>query len=100
MFAWTLALFSLTFYDSCVCSCVSFCRYSAAKGTTMAFLMTFSDLFDVPVFWPILLGYFLLLFGITMKTRVEHMRKHGYVPWSLGKKKYAGAAAAPRKDSK
>lgn len=72
--------------------------YSAAKGTVMSFLMTTSDLFDVPVFWPILLGYFLLLFGITLKTRIEHMRKHGYVPWSFGKKKYA--EGGPKKDSK
>ncbi len=62
--------------------------------------MTFFDLFDIPVFWPILLGYFMLLFGITMKTRIEHMRKHGYVPWSLGKKKYSAGAPGPKKDSK
>lgn len=51
--------------------------------------MTFFEVFDVPVFWPILLMYFIVLFVITMKRQIKHMIKHKYVPWSWGKAKYA-----------
>lgn len=53
-----------------------------------ATLLTFFDAFDVPVFWPILLFYFLLLFFLTMKKKIQHMIKHRYVPWSGHKKTY------------
>lgn len=57
-------------------SCVSSCPYfrpfsrrlpefqfwlSSQKGLLMAFGMTFFNLFDIPVFWPILLIYFIVL---------------------------------------
>ena len=47
--------------------------------------LTTSRVFDVPVYWPILLFYFILLTTLTMKKRIEHMIKHKYVPLS-GKK--------------
>jgi len=49
---------------------------------------TFFDAFDIPVFWPILLIYFLALFTVSIKARVEHMIKHKYIPFSLGKPKF------------
>ena len=48
--------------------------------------------FDLPVFWPILLIYFVFLFALTMKQQILHMLKHRYVPWSSGKRNYARAA--------
>jgi hypothetical protein len=60
--------------------------------------MTFFEVFDVPVFWPILLLYFFVLFFVTMKRQIKHMIKHRYVPWSFGKPAYQGKA--PVKDSK
>mmetsp|Transcript_16587 Transcript_16587/g.24558 ORF Transcript_16587/g.24558 Transcript_16587/m.24558 type:complete len:178 (-) Transcript_16587:55-588(-) len=65
--------------------------HSSTRGVAIAFGMTFFDLFDVPVFWPILLVYFLLLFFMTMKRQIMHMIKHRYVPWNWGKAKYKGA---------
>ena len=50
--------------------------------------MTFFDIFDLPVFWPILLMYFILLVGITMKERLDHMIKYKYLPFSWGKRTY------------
>mmetsp|Transcript_45791 Transcript_45791/g.106366 ORF Transcript_45791/g.106366 Transcript_45791/m.106366 type:complete len:194 (+) Transcript_45791:92-673(+) len=44
--------------------------------------------FDLPVYWPILLMYFVLLVFITMKERIKHMVKHGYLPWKSGKQTY------------
>ncbi|GMH84597.1 hypothetical protein TrVE_jg1477 [Triparma verrucosa] len=61
------------------------------KGVTLAFVLTFFTLFDVPVFWPILLLYFITLFFFTMKRQIMHMVKHRYVPVSWGKKKVRGA---------
>jgi len=66
------------------------CRYSSSKATFIAFCMTFFNFFNIPVFWPILLLYFIALFFLTMKRQIKHMWKHNYVPWSAGKTKYAG----------
>jgi hypothetical protein len=63
--------------------------YSSIRAVLIATGMTFFELFDVPVFWPILLLYFIVLFVITMKRQIKHMIKHKYVPWSWGKAKYA-----------
>lgn len=65
--------------------------YSYIRATITALGMTFFEVFDIPVFWPILLLYFLALFFITMKRQIRHMIKHRYVPWSWGKQKYGGS---------
>ena len=62
----------------------------AARAVATAFCMTFFEIFNVPVFWPILLLYFIALFVLTMKRQIMHMYKHRYVPWSSGKAKYKG----------
>jgi hypothetical protein len=48
--------------------------------------MTFFSVFDVPVFWPILLLYWFMLFFVTMKRQIRHMIKYRYIPFTLGKK--------------
>ena len=60
--------------------------YSATKATLISIFLTFFSIFDVPVFWPILLVYFIVLFVLTMKRQIKHMIKHKYVPFSFGKK--------------
>jgi len=55
------------------------------RGTGTCIFMTFFPVFDVPVFWPILLLYFFVLFFMTMKRQVMHMWKHKYIPISFGK---------------
>lgn len=62
----------------------------ASRATAIAFIMTFFEMFNVPVFWPILVMYFIMLFVITMKRQLKHMIKHRYVPWTAGKKKFQG----------
>lgn len=47
--------------------------------------MTFFSVFDVPVFWPILLSYWVVLFVLTMRRQISHMIKYRYVPFSTGK---------------
>ena len=59
--------------------------YASVRAVVIAFCMTFFSIFDIPVFWPILLLYFIALFFLTMKRQIKHMIKHRYVPWSFGK---------------
>lgn len=61
---------------------------SAFRAVVLSCFMTFFDVFDLPVFWPILLAYFILLVVLTMKDRIKHMVKHKYIPFSFGKKTY------------
>jgi len=62
--------------------------YWGTRAIGTSILMTFFDMFDLPVFWPILLIYFIFLFLLTMKQQIMHMVKHRYVPWSSGKQTY------------
>merc|ERR1712167_545724 len=73
--------------------------HSSMKAIVFAFFATFFEVFNIPVFWPILLLYFIALFFLTMKRQIKHMWKHKYVPWSAGKTVYKGKQPAG-KDSK
>lgn len=67
-------------------------RYSLSKAVCIAFVLTFFSAFDVPVFWPILLFYWLVLFVSTMKRQIMHMVKYKYVPFTFGKQRYGKKA--------
>ncbi|KAK7094022.1 protein RER1-like [Littorina saxatilis] len=64
--------------------------YSAAKAVVIGMICTFFDALNIPVFWPILVMYFIILFTITMKRQIRHMIKYRYLPFSHGKAKYKG----------
>ncbi|GFZ21711.1 Rer1 family protein [Actinidia rufa] len=68
--------------------------YSITKAFCVAFVLTFFSAFDVPVFWPILLFYWVILFFSTMKRQIMHMIKYKYVPFSFGKQRYTGKKAS------
>ncbi|PXF46114.1 Protein RER1 [Gracilariopsis chorda] len=61
--------------------------YSTTYATFLAFCATFFKVFDVPVFWPVLLFYFVLLFVATMRRQWYDMKRLKYVPWDIGTKK-------------
>ncbi|RDX79115.1 Protein RER1B, partial [Mucuna pruriens] len=65
-------------------------KYSFTKAFCVAFVMTFFSVFDVPVFWPILLCYWIVLFVLTMRRQIAHMIKYKYIPFNIGKQKYSG----------
>lgn len=73
--------------------------YSITKAFCFAFVLTFFSAFDVPVFWPILLFYWLVLFISTMKRQIMHMVKYRYVPFSFGKQRYTGKKVGPTDDA-
>lgn len=61
--------------------------YTSSVATVMAFFCTFFSAFDVPVFWPVLVVYFIALFVATMRRQWLDMKKLKYVPWDIGNKK-------------
>lgn len=62
--------------------------YNATRATFAGFVCTWFSIFDIPVFWPILLIYFIILFTLTMRRQIQHMIKYRYLPFDLGKAKY------------
>ncbi|KII95651.1 hypothetical protein PLICRDRAFT_26046 [Plicaturopsis crispa FD-325 SS-3] len=64
---------------------------SSTRATAIALLCTLSSAFDVPVYWPILLVYFCVLFALTMRRQIQHMIKYKYVPFDIGRKARYGA---------
>ncbi|ANZ73461.1 BA75_01615T0 [Komagataella pastoris] len=60
----------------------------ATQASLLALICSFIPLLDIPVFWPILLMYFVVLFSLTMKRQIQHMIKYHYIPFDLGKAKY------------
>jgi len=64
---------------------------SSTRATVIALFCTFSTAFDVPVYWPILVMYFCVLFVLTMRRQIQHMIKYKYIPFDLGRKARYGA---------
>jgi hypothetical protein len=62
--------------------------YTTFKACLISIICTYFEIFDIPVFWPILVMYFIILFFVTMKRQILHMIKHKYVPFSYGKMRY------------
>jgi hypothetical protein len=58
------------------------------KSTLIGLVCSLFDCFNVPVFWPILVMYFITLLCITMKRQIKHMIKYKYIPFTHGKPKY------------
>ncbi|XWS29279.1 hypothetical protein CRYUN_Cryun24cG0014700 [Craigia yunnanensis] len=68
--------------------------YAITKAFLVAFALTFFSMLDVPVFWPILLCYWIFLFFLTMKRQILHMIKYKYIPYDIGKQRYADKKSA------
>lgn len=46
-------------------------RLSSTRATLLAIFCTTSEIFDVPVYWPILVIYFFVLFALTMRRQIQ-----------------------------
>jgi len=62
--------------------------YLSFNGTLIALFTTLFRGLDIPVFWPILVIYFIVLFALTMRRQIQHMIKYRYIPFDIGKKKF------------
>jgi hypothetical protein len=81
--------------------------YWATRAIAIGFLCSWFEIFNVPVFWPVLVMYWMILFvltstlsavrlfsgltanGLPVRKQIQHMIKYRYVPFSFGKKNYA-----------
>lgn len=66
--------------------------YAGTRAVAVAFLCSWSQIFNLPVFWPVLVVYFFILVFLTMRRQISHMLKYRYVPWDFGKTQYAKGA--------
>jgi len=62
--------------------------YSFTFAVLLCLLCTSFEFLNIPVFWPILLIYFIVLSFIQLKHRGQHMYRHGYLPFSKRKPKF------------
>lgn len=67
--------------------------YNSIRATVLSLFLTLFSFVDIPVFWPILLMYFVMLFALTMRRQIQHMIKYKYIPLDIGKKRYSRATA-------
>ncbi|KAK7733943.1 retention in endoplasmic reticulum protein 1 [Cytospora paraplurivora] len=63
--------------------------HSATRVILIGFFCSWFEIFNVPVFWPVLVMYWFILFFLTMRKQIQHMIKYRYVPFSIGKARYA-----------
>lgn len=61
---------------------------NATRATSISLIMSFIPIFNIPVLWPILVMYFVILFTLTMRKQIQHMIKYKYLPFDIGKAKY------------
>lgn len=63
--------------------------HESFRATFIAIVCSFFSMFNIPVFWPVLLLYFIMLFVMTMRRQIAHMIRYQYVPFDLGKRNYS-----------
>ncbi|KAH6687332.1 retrieval of early ER protein Rer1 [Plectosphaerella plurivora] len=63
--------------------------YWATRAVVISFFCSWFEIFNVPVFWPVLVMYWIMLFVLTMRKQIQHMIKYRYVPFTMGKKSYS-----------
>ncbi|KAF9018979.1 retrieval of early ER protein Rer1, partial [Hymenopellis radicata] len=49
-----------------------------------------SEVFDVSVYWPILVVYSFVLFVLTMRRQIQYVTKYKYIPFDIGRKTWYG----------
>jgi len=74
------------------------CWRRGVQGILSAWALTLVPALNVPVFWPILLLYFVVLFAYTCRRQIGHMVRWRYVPFAGGKKTYRAMAGGFAKD--
>lgn len=62
--------------------------YLSFNATLISIACTLFRFLDIPVYWPILVVYFIILFAVTMRRQIQHMVKFRYIPFDIGKKKF------------
>lgn len=47
--------------------------HAATRAIVIGFLCSWSEIFNLPVFWPVLVVYWLILVVLTMRRQIQHM---------------------------
>ncbi|OTB06577.1 hypothetical protein M426DRAFT_318649 [Hypoxylon sp. CI-4A] len=68
--------------------------HEATRAIAIGFTCSWFEIFNVPVFWPVLVMYWIILFVLTMRKQIQHMIKYRYVPFSFGKAKYGKSSTS------
>eukprot|EP00826_Nyctotherus_ovalis_P039665 TRINITY_DN3827_c0_g1_i8.p1 TRINITY_DN3827_c0_g1~~TRINITY_DN3827_c0_g1_i8.p1 ORF type:complete len:192 (-),score=41.70 TRINITY_DN3827_c0_g1_i8:144-719(-) len=65
------------------------------KSYMMAFAVSIAisyiDFLNIPVYWPLLVGYFAIVMFIAFRSKIAHMLQYSYVPVDIGKRNYTKA---------
>jgi len=62
--------------------------HNATRAVVISLVASFIEACDIPVFWPVLVVYWIILFTLTMRRQIQHMIKYRYIPFTLGKTRY------------
>ncbi|KAF2761149.1 retrieval of early ER protein Rer1 [Pseudovirgaria hyperparasitica] len=65
--------------------------YAATRAIVIGFFCSWFEMFNLPVFWPVLVVYWFILVALTMRRQIQHMIKYRYVPFTVGKKRFSNA---------
>ncbi|KAI1268687.1 retrieval of early ER protein Rer1 [Xylariaceae sp. FL1019] len=68
--------------------------HEATRAILISITCSFFTVFDVPVFWPVLVMYWFILLVLTMRKQIQHMIKYRYVPFSFGKTRYGKSSTS------
>ncbi|CRG94456.1 protein RER1, putative [Plasmodium gallinaceum] len=72
----------------------------STRAVLISIICTFFPFLDIPVFWPLLLFYFICLFLATMKQQIKNMIKFKYLPFNTSTKQTYGSIARGSKITK
>ncbi len=53
--------------------------------------LTFFEFFAFPIYWPLLVFYFVMMTTFLCRYKIDHMIRYRYIPFDFGKKSYASA---------
>jgi len=65
--------------------------HNSTRAIGISIVASFVGACDIPVFWPVLVVYWIVLFALTMRRQIQHMIKYRYVPFTFGKTRYSRA---------
>ena len=60
-------------------------------ATLFTLFLTMFEMFDFPIYWPLLAFYFVFMTTFLCRYKIEHMIRYKYVPFSWGKQSYGKA---------
>ncbi|CDO64091.1 retrieval receptor for endoplasmic reticulum membrane proteins, putative [Plasmodium reichenowi] len=72
----------------------------STRAICISIFCTFFSFLDIPVFWPLLLFYFICLFFATMKQQIKNMIRFKYLPFNTSTKQTYGSVVRGTKNGK